>query len=97
MNVCKSTGPDGFNAEFYKMFWDLIKEDVCIMFNQFFKNEVLPKRPASFFVALIPKVENSLEFGEFKPISLLGSLYKLVTQVMEVRLAKVIGKLIALE
>lgn len=64
------------------------------MFNQFFKNKVLPKRPTSFFIALIPKVENSLEFG---PISLLGSLYKLVAQIMEVRLAKVIGKLIALE
>jgi hypothetical protein len=31
----KSSGPDGFPAEFYQRFWDVIKEDLMAMFAHF--------------------------------------------------------------
>ncbi|WJX67429.1 hypothetical protein P8452_51895 [Trifolium repens] len=90
----KSPGPDGFNFAFVKEFWDLLKFDVQIMFDQFYGNECLPKSLCSYFLTLIPKVSSPQTLGDFRPISLIGCLYKLVAKVLAARLAKVIGELI---
>jgi hypothetical protein len=70
----KSPGPDGFNFAFIKEFWDLLKGDVHIMFDQFHGNSCLPKGMFSFFLTLIPKVSAPQALGDFRPISLLGCL-----------------------
>jgi hypothetical protein len=90
----KSPGPDGFNFAFINEFWDLLKGDVHIMFDQFHGNSRLPKGMFSFFLTLIPKVSSPQSLGDFRPISLLGCLYKLVAKVLTARLSKVIGVLI---
>ena len=36
----KAPGPDGFPAEFYQVFWSLIKEDVIAMFRYFHKGKL---------------------------------------------------------
>ncbi|MCH83868.1 LINE-1 reverse transcriptase like [Trifolium medium] len=69
-------------------------DEVRIMFDQFHGNACLPKILFSYFITLIPKVKSPQSSGEFKPISLLGCLYKLVSKVLAARLAKVIGSLI---
>jgi hypothetical protein len=86
----KSPGPDGFNFAVVKEFWYLIKDEVRIMFDQFDANAKLPKSMMPFFVALIPKVASPLELKDYRPISLLGSLYKLLATVLARRLAGVI-------
>ncbi|WJX53700.1 hypothetical protein P8452_39668 [Trifolium repens] len=90
----KSPGPDGFNFAFIKAFWDLMKCEVRILFDQFHGNACLPKSLFSYFITLIPKVKSPQSLGDFRPISLLGCLYKLVSKVLAARLAKVIGSLI---
>jgi hypothetical protein len=90
----KSPGPDGFNFAFVKNFWDLMKNEVRIMFDQFHGNECLPKCLSSYFLTLIPKVRSPQALGDFRPISLAGSLHKLVAKVLAGRLAKVMDKLI---
>ncbi|KAK2449806.1 hypothetical protein QL285_008962 [Trifolium repens] len=90
----KSPGPDGFNFAFIKEFWDLLKGDVRIMFDQFHGNSCLPKSLCSYFLTLIPKVSSPQALGDFSPISLLGCLYKLVAKVLVSRLAKVVDLLI---
>jgi len=91
----KSSGPDGFNFAFVKEFWYLIKNEVRIMFDQFHVNEVIPKSMLSFFVTLIPKVSSPLELKDFRPISLLGCLYKLLAKVLARRLAGVMNSIIS--
>jgi hypothetical protein len=49
----------------------------------------------SYFVTLIPKVNSPFSLGDFRPISLLGILYKLIAKVLASRLAKVMNTLIA--
>ncbi|MCH82218.1 LINE-1 reverse transcriptase like, partial [Trifolium medium] len=90
----KSLGPDGFNFAFIKEFWDLLKFDIRIMFDQFHGNATLPKGILSYFITLIPKVYSPQSLGDFRPISLLGCLYKLIAKVLASRLAKVVGDLI---
>ncbi|MCI00850.1 transposon TX1 putative protein, partial [Trifolium medium] len=84
----KIPGTDGFNFAFIKKFWDLMKNDIRIMFDQFHGNACLPKGLLSYFLTLIPKVNSPQALGDFRPISLLGCLYKLVAKVLAARLAR---------
>ncbi|WJX49459.1 hypothetical protein P8452_35893 [Trifolium repens] len=91
----KSPGPDGFNNAFLKNCWEIIKGEIRIMFDQFHGVGRLPKSLLSYFVALIPKVNSPFGLGDFRPISLLGCLYKLIAKVLASRLAKVMNSLVA--
>jgi hypothetical protein len=91
----KSPGPDGFNFTFVKAVWSLIKGEIRIMMDQFHGVELLPKSFTSFFVALIPKINSPFSLGDFRPISLLGCLYKIVAKVLTSRLAQVMDQLVA--
>jgi len=64
---------------------------VKTFFHQFYGNEVFPKGLLSYFVRLIPKVNVPLLIKEFRPISLLGSLYRLDAKVLNERLSKVMN------
>jgi hypothetical protein len=91
----KSPGPDDYNFAFVKSFWYLIKGEVRILFDQFHGNAKLPKGLLSYFIALIPKVARPSSLGEFRPISLLGCLYKIIAKVLAARLAKVMDSVVA--
>jgi len=91
----KSLGPDGFNFAFLKDFWYLVKHEVRTMFDQFYANEKLPKSFLSYFVTLIPKVKAPLSLKKFRPISLLGCLYKILSKVLAAILAKVMHSIIS--
>ncbi|WJX28141.1 hypothetical protein P8452_16895 [Trifolium repens] len=90
----KCPGPDGFNFAFIKHFWDLLKNDVRILFDQFHGNECLPKCLSSYFLTLIPKVKSPQSLGDYRPISLLGCIYKMVAKVLAARLASVMDDLV---
>nr|GEV36798.1 RNA-directed DNA polymerase, eukaryota [Tanacetum cinerariifolium] len=49
----------------------------------------------SLFVALIPKITDAKFVNDFQPISLIGSVYKVVTKVLANRLSLVISDLIS--
>jgi hypothetical protein len=91
----KCPGPDGFNFAFIKEFWGLLKFDFRIFFYQFHANESIPLCLMSYFLTLVPKVNSPQCLGDFRHISLLGCIYKLLAKVMASRLAMVIGILIA--
>lgn len=77
----KAPGPDGFNFAFVKKAWGIIKPKVLEFFQDFHHNGKLTKGINSTFVALIPKVEGALNFKDFRPISMVGWLYKLLSKV----------------
>ncbi|RVW52750.1 putative ribonuclease H protein [Vitis vinifera] len=47
-------------------------------------------------MVLIPKKSGAEDLGDFRPISLLGGLYKLLAKVLANRLKKVIGKVVSI-
>jgi hypothetical protein len=91
----KSSGLNRFNFAFVKEFWDLMKEEIRILFDQFHGSSRLPKCLFSYFLTLILKTKSPLSLGDFRPISLLGCLYKLVSKVLAGRLAKAISSVVA--
>lgn len=90
-----SPGLDGFNFVFVKKFWYLIKGEIRIMFDQFHGNDKLPKAMLAYFVALIPIINLPMELKDYRLISLLGCLYKLLAKVLAKRLARVMSLIIS--
>ena len=90
----KSPGPDGFNFGFLKFCWEIIKKDVMAAVRDFAANGHWPRGTNASFLCLIPKVENPQQLGEFRPISLVGCLYKIISKALSLRLKKVISKVI---
>jgi hypothetical protein len=78
-----------------KKSWDVIKGELRILFDQFHGIGSLPKSLLSYFVTLVPKVQLPHSLGDYRPISLLGCLYKIITKVLTNRLAKVMNSIFA--
>nr|GEX71381.1 RNA-directed DNA polymerase, eukaryota [Tanacetum cinerariifolium] len=90
----KSSGPDGYTFEFFRRYWRFIGSDFCLAVECFFKSGSFPKGSNSSFIALIPKVTDAKFVTDFKPISLIGYVYKVVTKILANHLATVISDLV---
>lgn len=90
----KSPGPDGFGLDFFKHSWETIKEDLIRFFAEFHVNGKLVRGLNSSFVALIPKREGGHNLNHYRPISLIGSTYKILAKVLARRMKTVLGKVI---
>ncbi|XP_058211464.1 uncharacterized protein LOC131323632 [Rhododendron vialii] len=82
----KAPGPNGFNFSFVKKGWDFMKNLVLLFFSKFHANGKLTKGINSTFVSLIPKVDCPLIFKDFRPISMVGCVYKLMSKVLANRI-----------
>jgi len=91
----KCPGPDGISFGFIKDFWDILKVDVMRFLLEFHRNGRLTKGINNTFIALIPKVDSPQRLNDFRPISLVGSLYKILAKVLANRLRSVIGSVIS--
>ncbi|GKA30743.1 RNA-directed DNA polymerase, eukaryota [Tanacetum coccineum] len=92
--VDKSPGPDGFTFGFYKRFWDLIGNDVVAAVKSFFDSGYFSKGCNSSFITLIPKIPDAKLVKDFRPICLIGSLYKIISKILANRIVMVLGDLV---
>ena len=65
----KAPGPDGFSAGFFKTSWAIVGRDVIQAIRTFFESGKLLTEVNSTIIALIPKVPNPANVGDFRPIS----------------------------
>ena len=91
----KSPGPDGINFGFIKQFWMDLKDDFMRFMTEFHRNGKLTKGINSTFIALIPKVAGSQRLNDFRPISLVGCMYKVMAKVLANRLCVVITSVVS--
>nr|GEW10378.1 nucleotide-binding alpha-beta plait domain-containing protein [Tanacetum cinerariifolium] len=91
----KAPGPDGFTFGFYRKFWYLIDNDVCDAVRFFFKNDNIPNGCNSSFIALIPKIPDANMVKDFRPISLVGIVYKIIAKILANRLVGVLGDIVS--
>ncbi|GKV05101.1 hypothetical protein SLEP1_g17145 [Rubroshorea leprosula] len=94
-NGSKSPGPDGFNFNFIKKMWPTIKQDIVDFVKKFWANGRLVKGSNSSFIVLIPKKESPQGLGDYRPISLVGCLYKIISKLLANRLRKVMPTIIS--
>nr|GEY90439.1 RNA-directed DNA polymerase, eukaryota [Tanacetum cinerariifolium] len=84
--IDKSSGPDGFMFGFYLRYWKLIENDVVDAVMCFFHQGLFPKGGNSSFIILISKPPNANMVRDYKPISLFGSMYKIISKILANRL-----------
>ena len=65
------------------------------MFEEHYSQNVVFRNLNATFLVLIPKKEGASDVQDFKPISLVGSLYKIIVKVLENRLKRVMGKVVS--
>jgi hypothetical protein len=95
MNTNSAPDPDGLPTEFYKSFWDQIKESVLEMFDRFYKGELNLSKLNYGLISMIPKLKEASNIKQYRPICLLGVDYKWFTKVLARRLTKVVESIIS--
>ncbi|XP_050232953.1 uncharacterized protein LOC126681456 [Mercurialis annua] len=91
----KAPGPDGFNMFFYGRSWQIVKEDIMQIFNDFCSTGLFPKGLNTAFLILIPKVKGASNIKDFRPISLINGIFKLLSKVLANRLAPCLPDIIS--
>jgi hypothetical protein len=95
MKGYKAPGPDGFSMDFIKACWGVIKEDFMAVFREFHSKARLQDSLNASFIALIPKKMGAVDLKDFRPISLVGVVYKIIAKVLAERLKTVLAKIIS--
>ena len=95
LNGDKAPGPDGFSLAFWQFCWDFVKDEVLGFFKDFYEGGKFVRSLNTTFLVLIPNKCGAEDLSDFRPISLVGGLYKLLAKVLANRLKKVVGKVVS--
>jgi len=93
-DISKAPGYDGFNIKCIKHVWPIIGAEVSNFILQFFETGHLPPSINITWVTLIPKKNVATEVRDYRPISMVGSIYKLIAKILSKRLREVLPELI---
>jgi len=95
MHPDSAPGPDGFSIAFYRGCWEIIKQDLMNMVNDFYLGKLDIKRLNYGVITLIPKVKNAMDVKQYRPICLLKVSFKIFTKLLLDRLEGIVDKLIS--
>ncbi|RVW15726.1 putative ribonuclease H protein [Vitis vinifera] len=90
----KAPGPDGFTIAVFQDCWDVIKEDLVRVFAEFHNSGIINQNTNASFIVLLPKKSQSKKISDFRPISLITCLYKIIAKVLSGRLRGVLQETI---
>ena len=82
LNGDKAPGPDSFTTAFWQHCWDIVKEEVLLMFKDFHEKARFVRSLNSTFIVLVPNKGGAEDIKDFRPIILVNSLYKLIAKVL---------------
>ncbi|RVX12865.1 LINE-1 retrotransposable element ORF2 protein [Vitis vinifera] len=94
MDRDKASGPDGFTIAVFQDCWEVIKEDLVKVFAEFHRSGIINQSTNASFIVLLPKKSMSRRSSDFRPISLITSLYKIIAKVLVGRLRGVLHETI---
>lgn len=92
--IDKAPGPDGYTMGSFKTCWEFLKEDIMQALGNFHSHEYFGKNFNATFVALIPKKTRAKQLRDFRPISLIGSVYNIISKVFTEIRKQVVEKLV---
>ena len=90
----KSPGWDGITNEFFKSFLHELKAPLTMIFQEIWSSGKMPDSWKVGLVKLIPKVASPTSFAQWRPISLMGGMYKIFAKVIANRLQKVLSSMV---
>ena len=95
LNGDEAPGPDGFPLAFWQFCWNFVKDELMRFFKDFFEMGKSVKSLNTTFLVLVPKKGGIDDLYDFRPINLVGGLYKLLGKVLANRLKKVVSKVVS--
>lgn len=76
--INKTCGLDRFSAEFFIGSWEIVGAEVTEAVKEFFSSGNLLSQWNTTSLVLIPKITNASKTTEFRPISCLNTVYKVI-------------------
>jgi hypothetical protein len=86
MKSYKAPGPDGFQPIFFKLYWEVIGDDLWKFIRLAFEDGRYDPEICETLIVLLPKGESQNTFKDFRPISLCNTTYKLLSKILVSRL-----------
>ena len=87
----KASGPDGYSPEFCMSTWSIVGGEVSAAVAEFFTSGSLLKQINATNLVLIPKIPNASKTSDFRPISCLNTIYKVISKLLSDRLKAIIN------
>ncbi|GJY75405.1 RNA-directed DNA polymerase, eukaryota [Tanacetum coccineum] len=91
----KYPGPDGYTFEFFRRFLNFLDQDIFEAVKCFISTGSFPRGCNSSFITLISKVHDAKLVKDFWPITLIRSVYKIISKLLANSLCYVILDLIS--
>lgn len=91
----KSGGPDGYSTEFFIASWPVIGPEVTEAILEFFRSGCLLKQWNAANLVLIPKKLNASLPSDFRPISCLNTVYKVISKLLASRLKEILPVMVS--
>ncbi|CAA7013484.1 unnamed protein product [Microthlaspi erraticum] len=91
----KTCGPDGFTPEFFNSCWTVVGGEVTAAIKEFFSSGKLLKQWNATNLVLIPKITNASRTTDFRPISCLNTMYKVISKLLAKKLKSVLPSVIS--
>ena len=91
----KTGGSDGYSVEFFTASWSIIGPEVTDAILEFFESGCLLKQWNSASLVLIPKIPNASSTSDFRPISCLNTVYKVISKLLASRLLDILPLMIS--
>lgn len=91
----KASGPDGLPNEFLKLHWSDLRDDIMTIFTQFYNSDIDLKPINLANLIFIAKTETPITTSDFRPISIINIIPKLISKVLSNRLRLVLPDLIS--
>ncbi|KAL3692032.1 hypothetical protein R1sor_005683 [Riccia sorocarpa] len=90
----KAPGLDGVTSEAIRENWEVIKDDCKSMIEAFWAGGQLTTRTKKGAIKLIPKSADKARLKDWRPISLLGITYKIISKLLAERLKALLPGLV---
>lgn len=91
----KAVGPDGFHAKIIQDNWQAFGPAITNEAQNFFEIGVMRSDVARSNLVLIPKSDEAITVGQFRPISVCNITYKLISKILTLRMKPFIHSLVS--
>ena len=95
LKAFKAPGSDGLHVGFFHRFWLIVGNLVIDMVKKVFVERKVPEFLNRTHIALIPKIQGLKALGNYRPISLCNTIYKVVMKIIVARLRSHLEKIIS--
>jgi hypothetical protein len=78
----KAPEPNGFNGLFLKKCWDIFKKDIYNLCQEFYNGTTDIQPLNNAFITLVPKINTPTTVSDFRPISLINCVTKIIQKIL---------------